>query len=43
MCQAMTDAQGSERIEVPAVVDQEQVDFYVDNGYLAVPDLLERG
>ena len=25
----MTDAQGSERIEVPAVLDQEQVDFYV--------------
>ena len=39
----MTDAQGSERIEVPAVVDQEQVDFYVDNGYLAVPDLLSAG
>ena len=39
----MTDAQGSERIEVPAVLDQEQVDFYVDNGYLAVPDLLSAG
>ena len=39
----MTDALVSERIEVPTVVDQEQVDFYVDNGYLAVPDLLSAG
>ena len=31
----------SERIEVPIVVEQEQVDFYVDNGYLAAPDLLD--
>ena len=31
----------SERIEVPIVVNQEQVEFYVDNGYLAVPDLLD--
>ncbi len=31
----------SERIEVPTVVEQEQVEFYVDNGYLAVPDLLD--
>ncbi len=30
----------SKRIEVPKIVDQEQVAFYVDNGYLAVPDLL---
>ncbi len=39
----MTDALVSERIKVPAVVDQGQVDFYVDNGYLAVPDLLSAG
>ncbi len=31
----------SERIEVPVVVNQEQVGFYVDNGYLAVPNLLD--
>ena len=36
----MTNAQVRERIEVPTVVSQEQVDFYVANGYLAVPDLL---
>ena len=36
----MNNAQVSERIEVPTFVSQEQVDFYVDNGYLAVPDLL---
>ena len=30
-----------ERIEVPIVVNQEQVDSYVDNGYLAVPNLLD--
>ena len=36
----MTYAQVSERIEVPTVVSQDQVDFYVDSGYLAVPDLL---
>lgn len=30
-----------ERIEVPSVVGQEQVDFYVDKGFLAVPDLLD--
>ena len=29
----------SERIEVPIVVNKEQVDSYVDNGYLAVPNL----
>ena len=38
----MTDALVSERIKVPAVVDQGQVDFYVDNGYLAVPNLLDK-
>ncbi|MCY4081545.1 MAG: hypothetical protein OXF54_14975 [Caldilineaceae bacterium] len=31
----------SERIDVPIVVEQEQVEFYVDNGYLAVPNLLD--
>ncbi|MDE0311024.1 MAG: hypothetical protein OXI52_02070, partial [Caldilineaceae bacterium] len=31
----------SERIEVPTVVEQEQVGFYVDNGYLAVSNLLD--
>ena len=31
----------SERIEVPTVVEQEQVEFYVDNGYLAVSNLLD--
>ena len=34
---AMTYAQLSERIEVPTVVSQDQVDFYVNDGYLAVP------
>jgi len=33
--------QVSERIEVPTVVEQEQVEFYVDNGYLAVSNLLD--
>ena len=33
--------QMSDRIDVPTVVNQEQVEFYVDNGYLAVPDLLD--
>jgi len=37
----MTSEQMSERIEVPVVVDQGQVEFYVDNGYLAVPNLLD--
>ncbi|MDE0141493.1 MAG: phytanoyl-CoA dioxygenase family protein [Caldilineaceae bacterium] len=37
----MTSEQTSERIEVPVVVDQGQVEFYVDNGYLAVPNLLD--
>ena len=36
----MTKAQVSEPIKVATVVSQEQVDFYVDNGFLAVPDLL---
>ena len=36
----MINAHVSERIEVPTVVSQEQVDFYVDNGFLAVPDML---
>ena len=31
----------SERIDVPTVVNQEQVEFYVDNGYLAVSNLLD--
>ena len=39
----MTDALVSERIKVPTVVDQGQVDFYVDNGFLAVPNLLDKG
>jgi len=37
----MTEAQANSRIEVPTVLDQEQVDFFVDNGYLAVPSLLK--
>jgi len=37
----MTSEQMSERIEVPVVVDQGQVEFYVDNGYLAVTNLLD--
>lgn len=37
----MTKERMSERIEVPIVVNQEQVDSYVDNGYLAVPNLLD--
>ena len=37
----MTGEQMSGRIEVPVVVDQGQVEFYVDNGYLAVPNLLD--
>jgi len=36
----MTQAQASSRIEVPTILDQEQVDFFVGNGYLAVPALL---
>ena len=36
----MTQVQASSRIEVPTVLDQEKVDFFVDNGYLAVPALL---
>ena len=31
----------SQRIDVPTVVKQEQVEFYVDNGYLAVSNLLD--
>ena len=31
----------SERIDVPTVVNKEQVEFYVDNGYLAVSNLLD--
>jgi len=27
-------------IEVPRIVDNEQIQFYVDNGYLVVPDLM---
>lgn len=30
----------SERIEVPKVLDEEQVRFFVENGYLVVPDLV---
>ena len=37
----MASEQVSERIEVPTVVEQEQVEFYVDNGYLAVSNLLD--
>ena len=37
----MNQAQANSRIEVPTVLDQEQVDFFVDNGYLAVPSLLK--
>src|SRR5207302_1835042 len=29
-----------QRIEVPKVVSEEQVRFFVDNGYLVVPDLI---
>ena len=36
----MTNAQGGEQIEVTNLASQDQVDFYVDNGYLAMPDLL---
>ena len=36
----MTNAQGGEQIEVTTLASQDQVDFYVDNGYLAMPDLL---
>ena len=28
-------------IEVPKVIDQEQVDFFVENGYVAVPDVID--
>ena len=28
-------------IEVPKVVDQEQVDFFVENGYVTVPDVID--
>jgi len=28
-------------VEVPKVVDESQIKFFVDNGYLAVPDLME--
>ena len=28
-------------IEVPKLLDEEQVSFFVDNGYLVVPDLME--
>ena len=28
-------------IEVPKLLDEEQVRFFVDNGYLVVPDLME--
>jgi len=28
-------------IEVPKVIDQEQVDFFVENGYVAVPDVVD--
>ena len=31
----------SQRIDVPTVVKKEQVEFYVDNGYLAVSNLLD--
>ena len=30
-------------IEVPQIVDDEQIQFYVDNGYLVVPDLMTAG
>ena len=36
----MGNGQADRSIEVPRIVDQDQVDFYVENGYLAVPDLL---
>ena len=36
----MGNGQADRFIEVPRIVDQDQVDFYVENGYLAVPDLL---
>ena len=28
-------------IEVPKVIDQEQVDFFVENGYVTVPDVID--
>ena len=28
-------------IEVPKVIDQEQVDFFVENGYVIVPDVID--
>lgn len=35
-----SDQRSEARIEVPRVVNAEQVDFYVENGFLAVPDLV---
>ncbi|MEM7535684.1 MAG: phytanoyl-CoA dioxygenase family protein [Chloroflexota bacterium] len=35
-----TNQQHQNRIDVPKIVDQAQIDFYVNNGYLAVPDLV---
>lgn len=34
------DPQASPRIEVPRIVDDQQVAFYVENGFLTVPDLV---
>ncbi|MCE2466955.1 MAG: hypothetical protein J4G06_02945, partial [Caldilineaceae bacterium] len=34
------DQYASPRIDVPRVVDEQQVAFYVEHGYLAVPDLV---
>ena len=30
----------TERIDLPRVLDQHQVDFYLDHGYLVVEDVL---
>ncbi len=34
------DARAREPIDVPKILDREQVAFFVDNGYLVVPDLV---
>lgn len=35
--------QNGEKIEVPKLLDQEQVRFFVEQGYLVVPDLMDAG
>src|SRR5688572_9744397 len=34
-------ATAPERVEVPKVLNQDQVRFFVENGYLVVPDLVD--